>query len=280
MSRHYSLSDLRVEISIELRNESGTDARFTTTELDVAIARATNILREYFWFTDVDSSQTWVADTYDYVYSFPIRRFEKVAFKSSSGPLRFAEDWYEPVDGTLTFLNDDHATGDTIYVWYERHPVPFPSDLTLSGNTDGSGTAFAINSSTNVVNWPSTGWAKIENEVVKVTAVDRENNQLTVVRGQLDTSAVGHATGSSISFINRVDKEVFFEGVKDLAIAYLNRMRIVDAPSAQVDGYVTIMREILESQRDWIRTHRMRQQRQPSSLVRGATPNRLRPRGR
>jgi len=279
MSRHHSLKDLRTEISIELRNESGSNERYTDSELNVAIRRATAILSEYFWFTETDSSKTFTTNTFDYVYDYPVKDIEKVGIISASAPVKFSEKWYESVEGTLTFLSNEDS-GATIRVWYKRHPVPFPNDLATSGAHTDDTTSILVASSSSLVDWPDTGYCKIDNEVLRYTALNRSTNTFTVVRAQLSSAADAITTGTAVSFVNRVDKDVFFEGVKDLAIAYLSRMRIVDAPSADVDGHVTIMREILEAQGRWVRQHRMRSQRQTFSAPNTSQGLRSRSRGR
>lgn len=262
MSRHYSLKDLRDEISVELRNTPGTDARYTELEMSVAIRRAASVLSAYFWFTDEDRTKTYVQDVQTYAYDYPVQNIDSVAFQKDT-TLSFAEDWFELQEGILQFI-DEHAGGDTIVVYYGRNPFPYPNDLTLLTGLNTSVTAVALSSVTNNVNWPSNGWLKINNEVMHytITAADRAANTLTVVRAQLDTAPDSHGAATVISFINRCDKLAYFEGVKDLAIAYLNRTRIVDAPSADIAGHVTVMREIMEGQRMWVRQHRMRQKGQ------------------
>ena len=100
-----------------------------------------------------------------------------------------------------------------------------------------------------------------------------------VARAQLDTAAASHATTSLLSFVNLVEKEIFFDGIRDIAIAYLNRMRIVDAPSSDIGGNITVMREIMESLRPWIREHRMRSKRPAKPKSNRSKPMRYRKRG-
>ena len=102
---------------------------------------------------------------------------------------------------------------------------------------------------------------------------------LTVVRAQIDTAPAAHLTTSFLSFTNLVEKEIFFDGVRDIAIAYLNRMRIVDAPSSDIGGNITVMREIMDSLRPWIREHRMRSKRPAKAKQGRSRPMRHRKRG-
>ena len=95
----------------------------------------------------------------------------------------------------------------------------------------------------------------------------------------MDTAAKSHETTSLLSFVNIVEKDIFFDGIRDIAIAYLNRMRIVDAPSSDVGGNITVMREIMDSLRPWIREHRMRSKRPSGGKQRRAKPLRFRKRG-
>lgn len=259
----YSLRDLRTELSIELRNESGDGARYTELEMNVALRRATNILREHFWHTEMDESKQFVAGQLDYVYDFPVSKFEKVAFRAgNSGVYQFSEEWYEPIDGTLTFLSE-HGSGDTIYVWYQRHPFPYPDDLVLSGTINSSVTQLTVGTDVPISSWPTTGYFKLNNELFRYTEYDPSTRMITFERGLFNTASVGHAAASKLSFVNLIDKPVFFEGVKDLAMAYLNRMRIVDIPAADAQGNVTIMREILDGYQRWISRHRQRSSIQP-----------------
>jgi len=276
----YSLDDLRTELGIELRNESGTNARYSELEMNVAIRRATNMLSEYFWHTSQDSSKSFVSDTYTYTYDEPVRNFEKVAFRAGNdGVYQYTDSWYEPIDGTLVFMGD-HVGGETIYVWYNRHPDPYPDDLTLDGEITGSAATLTIDSSTPVYLWPSTGYFKMNNEIFKYTAWDADTNTMTIVRNQFNTAVQSHADDSTLSYINLIDKPVFYEGVKDLAMAYLQRIRIVDIPASEAQGNVTIMREIMEGYRRWIQTHRMRTQKQTFTKTNSSSGMRTRRRGK
>jgi len=184
--------------------------------------------------------------------------------------------------GTELYFLENHTDASTIHVWYERHPTSFPSDLTMNAGINDAVLEIAISSGTNTIDWPATGYLKIDNEVMAYSAVDRtvSPETLTVVRGQIDTAAQSHvATTALLSFVNLVEKEIFFDGVRDIAIAYLNRMRIVDAPSGDIGGNITVMREIMDSLRPWIREHRMRSKRPAKPMRNRARPMRYRKRG-
>jgi len=283
MSRHHSLADLRSDITTELRNPT-TASRYTDTEIDLAIRRATNYLSEYFWYEEKDTSKTFTSGTYQYTYNDPIKDIYRVDFVDSAlSPPQIAVDWYEEKNmaGTELYFLEGHTASSAIHVWYERHPTAFPSDLTMNGNINHAVTEIPINANTNTIDWPATGYLKIDNEVMAYSAVTRtvSPETLTVVRGQIDTAAQSHTTVSLLSFVNLVEKEIFFDGVRDIAIAYLNRMRIVDAPSADIGGNITVMREIMESLRPWIREHRMRSKRPAKAKSSRSKPMRYRKRG-
>ena len=151
----------------------------------------------------------------------------------------------------------------------------------MNGSINHAVTEIPISAATNTIDWPATGYLKIDNEVMAYSAITRTASPetLTVVRAQVDTAAAAHTTASLLSFVNLVEKEIFFDGVRDIAIAYLNRMRIVDAPSADIGGNITVMREIMEQLRPWIREHRMRSKR-PAKVKQGRSrPMRHRKRG-
>lgn len=285
--RHHSLRDLRAELSIELRNSSGSNARYTDEEMSLALRRACAMLQEYFWLTATDSSKTFATDQYVYTYDYPVQNFEKVAFVNSNNFVKFSEEWWEPFPGQLEFLGN-HDNGETIRVDYRRFPVPYPDDLELQDaiTTTGSGIVgdSQIVSVLSAGDWPNSGWLKIDDEVMEIISIDRgiggTVSHITATRGQLDTHPAAHAENAAVSFMNRVDKPVFFEGVKDAAIAYLNRINIIDSPAADIAGNVTIMREINEGMGMWIRRHRQRQMQQPVPKVNTARPFRNRTRGR
>ena len=283
MSRHHSLADLRSDITTELRNPS-TAQRYTDAEIDLAIRRATNYLSEYFWFEDKDTTKSFATGTFQYSYSDPIKDVYRVDFlDATSSPPQIATDWYEEkqIAGTELYFLDSHTSGSTIHAWYERHPTPFPSDLTMNATINDAVLEIAVSSSTNTIDWPATGYLKIDNEVMAYSAITRTATPetLTVARAQLDTAAASHATTSLLSFVNLVEKEIFFDGIRDIAIAYLNRMRIVDAPSSDIGGNITVMREIMDSLRPWIREHRMRSKRPAKPMRNRAKPMRFRKRG-
>tara|TARA_R110001583_G_scaffold75341_13_gene207622 strand:+ start:1959 stop:2819 length:861 start_codon:yes stop_codon:yes gene_type:complete len=283
MSRHHSLADLRSDITTELRNPT-TASRYTNTEIDLAIRRATNFLSEYFWYEDKDTSKSFVNGTYQYTYNDPIKDIYRVDFvDSASSPPQIAVDWYEEKNmaGTELYFLENHTDASTIHVWYERHPTAFPSDLTMNASINHAVTEIPINELTNTIDWPATGYLKIDNEVMSYSAVTRtvSPETLTVARGKIDTAAQSHSTTSLLSFVNLVEKEIFFDGVRDIAIAYLNRMRIVDAPSADIGGNITVMREIMEQLRPWIREHRMRSKRPAKPKQGRSRPMRHRKRG-
>ena len=283
MSRHHSLADLRSDITTELRNPT-TAQRYTDAEIDLAIRRATNYLSEYFWFEDKDTTKSFSTGTFQYSYSDPVKDVYRVDFlDATSSPPQIATDWYEEkqIAGTELYFLDSHTSGATMHVWYERHPTPFPSDLTMNASINHAVTSIPIASATNTIDWPATGDLKIDNEVMSYSAVDRtvSPETLTVARGKMDTAAKSHETTSLLSFVNIVEKDIFFDGIRDIAIAYLNRMRIVDAPSSDVGGNITVMREIMDSLRPWIREHRMRSKRPSGGKQRRAKPLRFRKRG-
>ena len=283
MSRHHSLADLRSDITTELRNPT-TASRYTDTEIDLAIRRATNFLSEYFWYEDKDTSKSFVNGTYQYTYNDPIKDIYRVDFvDSATSPPQIAVDWYEEKNmaGTELYFLENHTDASTIHVWYERHPTAFPSDLTMNGSINHAVTEIPINAATNTIDWPATGYLKIDNEVMAYSAITRTVSPevLTVARGKIDTAAQSHTTASLLSFVNLVEKEIFFDGVRDIAIAYLNRMRIVDAPSSDIGGNITVMREIMESLRPWIREHRMRSKRPAKPKSTRSKPMRYRKRG-
>jgi|TARA_R110002110_G_scaffold59940_1_gene169257 hypothetical protein len=284
MSRHHSLADLRADIATELRNQT-QGARYTDIEIDLAIRRATNYLSEYFWYEDKDTSKTFVNATYQYTYNDPIKDIYRVDFvDSATSPPQIAVDWYEEKNmaGTELYFLENHTDTSTIHVWYERHPTSFPSDLKMNGDINDAVTSIPIHASTNTIDWPATGYLKIDNEVMSYSAITRTTTPetLTVVRAQVDTAPAAHATADSLlSFTNLVEKEIFFDGVRDIAIAYLNRMRIVDAPSSDIGGNITVMREIMDSLRPWIREHRMRSKRPAKAKQGRSRPMRHRKRG-
>ena len=283
MSRHHSLADLRSDITTELRNPT-TASRYTDTEIDLAIRRATNYLSEYFWYEDKDTTKSFTTGTFQYTYNDPVKDIYRVDFvDSASSPPQIASDWYEEknIAGTELYFLESHTASATIHVWYERHPTPFPSDLTMNASINHAVTEIPIASATNTIDWPATGYLKIDNEVMAYSAVDRtvSPETLTVARGKIDTAAQSHATTSLLSFVNLVEKEIFFDGVRDIAIAYLNRMRIVDAPSSDIGGNITVMREIMDSLRPWVREHRMRSKRPAKPMRNRARPMRYRKRG-
>ena len=283
MSRHHSLADLRSDITTELRNPT-TASRYTDTEIDLAIRRATNFLSEYFWYEDKDTSKSFVNGTYQYTYNDPIKDIYRVDFvDSATSPPQIAVDWYEEKNmaGTELYFLENHTDASIIHVCYERHPTAFPSDLTMNGSINHAVTEIPISSGTNTIDWPATGYLKIDNEVMSYSAITRTVSPevLTVARGKIDTAAQSHTTASLLSFVNLVEKEIFFDGVRDIAIAYLNRMRIVDAPSADIGGNITVMREIMEQLRPWIREHRMRSKRPAKPKQGRSRPMRHRKRG-
>jgi hypothetical protein len=283
MSRHHSLADLRSDITTELRNPS-TASRYTNTEIDLAIRRATNYLSEYFWYEEKDISKTFTSGTFQYTYNDPIKDIYRVDFvDSASSPPQIAIDWYEEKNmaGTELYFLESHTASSTIHVWYERHPTAFPSDLTMNAGINDAVTSIPISSGTNTIDWPATGYLKIDNEVMSYSAITRTASPetLTVARAQIDTAPAAHLTTSLLSFTNLVEKEIFFDGVRDIAIAYLNRMRIVDAPSSDIGGNITVMREIMESLRPWIREHRMRSKRPAKAKSSRSKPMRYRKRG-
>ncbi len=285
MSRHHSLADLRSDITTELRNpSSASSARYSNAEIDLAIRRATNYLSEYFWYEDKDTTKSFSTGTFQYTYNDPVKDIYRVDFvDSTTSPPQIASDWYEEknIAGTELYFLENHTSSSTIHVWYERHPTPFPSDLTMNASINHAVTEIPIASATNTIDWPATGYLKIDNEVMAYSAVDRtvSPETLTVARGKMDTAAKSHATTSLLSFVNLVEKEIFFDGVRDIAIAYLNRMRIVDAPSSDIGGNITVMREIMDSLRPWIREHRMRSKRPAKPMRNRARPMRYRKRG-
>lgn len=280
--RHYSLGDIRSDLDVELRNPA-TNPRYSVAELDVAIQRAANVMGEYFYIEQVDTSQSFTDGIFSYDYDFPVKDIYRVELiETSTTPIRVVEDWTEltKVDGCTLYFAQSRGVS-TIQIWYERHPYPYPSDLTLD---DGDGvnttdTAFVVDQGTSL-DWPSAGFAKIGNEFVKYTSFDRSTLTLTVVRGQLDSIAAAHVDGVTLSFVNEMEKPAFIEGVKEVAIKFLNRTRIVDAPSGDIAGNVTIMREIDDGMRQWIRDHRMRSKKQAIAKTSPATPMRGRRRGR
>ena len=283
MSRHHSLADLRSDITTELRNPT-TASRYTDIEIDLAIRRATNFLSEYFWYEDKDTTKSFTTGTFQYTYNDPVKDIYRVDFvDSATSPPQIASDWYEEknIAGTELYFLESHTASATIHVWYERHPTPFPSDLTMNGNINDAVTSIPISSGTNTIDWPATGYLKIDNEVMSYSAVGRTTSPetLTVARAKMDTAAAAHTTSSLLSFVNLVEKEIFFDGVRDIAIAYLNRMRIVDAPSSDIGGNITVMREIMDSLRPWIREHRMRSKRPAKPMRNRARPMRYRKRG-
>ena len=217
-------------------------------------------------------------------FRYPVKDIYRVDFvDSATSPPQIASDWYEEknIAGTELYFLENHTASATIHVWYERHPTPFPSDLTMNATINDSVTSIPISSSTNTIDWPATGYLKIDNEVMSYSAVDRTASPetLTVARAKMDTAAAAHNTSSLLSFVNLVEKEIFFDGVRDIAIAYLNRMRIVDAPSSDIGGNITVMREIMDSLRPWIREHRMRSKRPAKPMRNRARPMRYRKRG-
>lgn len=279
MSRQYSLKDLRDSIDVETRNNT-TNPRYTSVEIDLSIERATLMLGEYFFAVETDSTASWVDGTYSYEYSFPVEDIFLVEFVPSSGPPSQADDWreYDDGDGTTLFFNDDHKQSETIRVWYERHPYPYPSDGASSASISISDTS--VISTESLADWPDSGFCKMESEILRYTAIDRTSDTITIVRGQLGTAASTHATETPISYVNKVDKSVFYNGIRDVAIMYLNRMRVIDAPSSDIAGNVTVMREIQEGLRNWVRTHRMRQSRPIGQKQRRSQPMRGRTRGK
>ena len=281
--RYYSLKDLRDLLNIELRNESGTAARYTDEEMNTAIARATDTLAAYFWSEEYVESATFALNDYEYEYSFPVADVFAVEFipSSNTSAPRSSVEWDAvTTDYTTTlYLMGNHVSGDTIRVWYERHPYPYPGDLTLLTTVDSDDTTFAVSSDTNVAEWPNVGYLKVDNEIVSFTT-NRSANTLTVVRAALGSAAAAHTgTTAVLSFVNKVTKPVFFDGVRDLAIYYLNRMRVVDAPAGDIQGNVTIMREINENFPRWIRMHRMRSKKTSVRTVRRSRSMGTRTRG-
>ncbi len=281
--RHYSLGDIRSELDTELRNPA-TNARYSVAELDVAIQRAANIMGEYFYLEGVDSSQTFTDGIFSYDYSYPVKDIYLVELiETATTPVHIAEDWMEQTktDGCTLYFAQNHGGSPTMRVWYERHPYPYPTDLTLDDADDvnATDTAFVVDQGSSL-DWPSAGFAKIDNEFIEYTAFDRSTLTLTVVRAQLGSVGASHVDGATISFVNEMEKPAFVEGVKEVAIKFLNRIRIVDAPSGDIAGNVTVMREIDDGMKQWIRDHRMRSKKQAMGKTSPATPLRGRRRGR
>jgi hypothetical protein len=281
MSRVPSLKDLRDDLSLELRN-SGTNPRYVDAELDMAIRRAVNALSEYFYYDDIDESKTITSGvgSLKYSYNFPVSNIYQVELIPTADAMpRNTTDWQEDsrFEGCDLYFLKHHQVGATIRVKYERHPIAYPDDLQLLASIDADDTT--VVASTDVSDWPDIGYFKIDSEILAYTAIDRATDSFTVTRADSNTAAASHSSGATISFVNKIEKGVFYDGVKDWAIAYLNRMRIIDATSADVAGNVTIMRQILEDMDNWIRRHRMRSKRPTLSKVTGARPLNSRRRG-
>lgn len=281
--RHYSLDDLRTEISTELRNPA-TNSRYSTAELDVAIQRSARTLREYFFIEQVDDSQSFTNNTFSYDYDYPVRDIFRVELiETSSTPHHIPNDWQEltKTDGCTLYFGGNQGGSPVIRLWYELHPFPYPSDIAVNDGTDvaDDDLTIIVDGGT-ALDWPQWGYLKIDDEYMNFTALDRSTLTLTVVRGQLDSAAATHLDDATVSFVNEIEKPTYIEGVKELSIKFLNRMRIVDASSGDIAGNVTIMREIDDGMRQWVRDHRMRTKRPGPAKTNRSVPMRGRRRGK
>jgi len=271
-----SLKTLREQIKKEIRVLTSTDkSRYRDDEIDLAINRAVLELERYFWHTELYEGASFAAHTFEYTLGYPVRDIYQVEFTNSdSNPVRIADDWDEDIDpegGTVLRFFSDHRPSDLL-IRYERHPIAYPPDLVLGNIVNHDHTSIRVDISQDVYLWPPSGYLEINNEVIKYGSITLHDSGLSLGEVRFDTitrAALGstapkgsitspHTEGSAVSFVNVVDKAVFFEGVRERAISILNRIRILDAAPAEVQGYVTIMREIEEAERRWILDHRQR----------------------
>jgi hypothetical protein len=276
-----SLKDLRDDLKVELRSLTGAgQPRYTDAEIDLAINRAVLELEQDFWAELTDASKAYAENTHTYTY-VGISDFYQVRFQRAPNPVSFGTDWEEPQPGVLNFLKR-HNAGDSIIVYYERHPIAFPDDLVTDATLEENITALSVLiTGGNVYTWPSTGHLKVGQEIMSYSAIvidTATTATLTVTRAQLNTvqphSTTDHLSGSTVSYVNLCEKAVFFEGVKEWAISSLNRTRVTSAAVAEVQGNVTIMRQIEDQKRQWRRQHKMRSRKPTRTSTMGARPTR------
>lgn len=276
-----SLSQIRDELNIELRNQAEAP-RYSTAEVDMAIRRAVGKLERYFWWeTTLDDDTVFVTNDFEYTYDYPVRDIYKVEYGQSYRNNVLVGDWTEENDTaneqTKLWISRVHETGAGLRVHYEAHPVVPPSDIQVMNAQDSDGLTIRLTGGAEGKKWPKRGYALIGSEVIAYSSpeiVSSDRIQYDIVRAQFGTYAESHAIGDVASFVLVCDKPVFFEGVRDLAIGYLNRMRVIDSPSADVGGSVTIMRQILDDFDSWLRAHRMKSRRPVRGYLRRTTPMR------
>jgi hypothetical protein len=278
---YMSLKEIRDELNIELRNDAD-HPRYSTEEVDLAIRRAVGKLERYFWWEDIlEDDQVYITNDYTYVFDYPVRDIIKIEYGQDYRNNVRIEDWTEENNPrtlqTTIQISKVQEVGAGFRIHYENHPILPPSDIQVMNNQDADGLTLRFTGGVEGKKWPSQGFAKIGSEVVyysRPSVISSDRIEYTVERGMFDTYAEEHNIGDVVSYVLICDKPVFFEGVKDLAIGYLNRMRIIDSTSADVGGNVTIMRQILDDFDGWLRAHRMRSKRPNRTYTRRTTPMR------
>jgi hypothetical protein len=229
------------EIVSAIRTQSLDDKAkpvFNDSEIKLALMQAIHNASGKFFLSST-YSLSYTAGTLSYSLPAYIQRITLItrapaAMESSSentisgtsaGHLLHQYRHLKTVGGNTLVFTRDYPTS-TMTIWYERDvPTPIDDRHAAASHTAAATTLSLRDSDPQLYQLALPAYFKWDKEIVLATAFSG-NTSLTITRGQLNTTAASHASGSEVSQIVTADSPRFYSFLFQEAGRLLNEFRV------------------------------------------------------
>lgn len=240
-----SLDEIMEAIRVQSRDPSGSSQLFPDTEIKLAIRQA--ILNSHgLYYTTATTTLAFTAGTLSYTLNDDV---EDIVLITRERNLGVSGNTINSIssDGVVTsyrhfnlgrgsnklLLTRDYPTC-TFTIWYQRNvAVPIDNRTLGAALTSAATTMTLVDANPQLFQIALPAYFKVDNEIIKVTAVSG-NTSATVVRGQLGSTAAAHSNGRDLSQVPLADTDRFYAFLLNEAGRLLNEWR-VQAGSGNID---------------------------------------------
>jgi hypothetical protein len=180
---------------------------------------ASNLTNFYYWYkyqsaTAADIRRAWKDGTWDSetIGSFTTINGGDKLFQAYGDIIDVAQEFYGPTLNIQYITRNRFLDNETFDNWATSEsgtlaPIPIidqDSGFTLNASIDSVVTTLVVAGGTH--SWVAGDWLGINNEIMRITNVASSN--LTVVRGERNTSAASHTAGDTL--IAKADDDYLF----------------------------------------------------------------------
>ncbi len=271
----YTCDELIEAMRVQSRDESNNPV-FSNDGIKLALHQAI-VNSHHSFFTTATTTLSFVSGTLEYTIANDVQRITNITRDRSSSltgsntlvgvtdqDIRaFRHFNYGFGSNKLVFLRDYPTC--TMTLVYERDvQVPLENRVTGAALTDTSTSLTLVSANPQLWHLALPAYAKIDNEIIKITAISG-NTSCTIVRGQMGSTAASHTNGSAVGFIVRSDTIGFYNYLFAEMGRLLNNWR-VQSGSGQVDVSANITAgRLFKDDREEI-IHRRRQNSKPRKM--------------